>query len=121
MQARGDCYEAAVVYMMEHGTLGVGDGNPDLVLVHGEVRGQGPIAGVRYGHAWIEDGETVIDTSNGRNIRMPKVLYYAIGGVYPDAPPFKPNLHKYTAEEVRAKLLEHRVYGPWDLKTSTGL
>jgi len=117
----GDCYEAAVKYLMDHGTLGLRrqDGDPDLILVHGEVSGQGPLEGVRYGHAWIEKGPMVIDTSNGRNIRMPAMLYYALGQV--DRGLSYPNVYKYTAEQVRKKLLEHGHYGPWDLKTSSGL
>lgn len=115
--ATGDCYEAAGKYMMDRGIIG----GEDLVLVHGEVRGQGPIAGIRYGHAWIEDGETVIDVSNGRNLRMPRQIYYALGGVYPDEPPFEPNIHIYTPEEARVKILDYKHWGPWDLVTSSGM
>ena len=45
---RGDCYEAAGKYMM-----GSCLRNPDcgLILVHGEVSGQGPLEGITYGHA----------------------------------------------------------------------
>lgn len=104
---------------MEHGTLGLAgpERNPNLMLVHGEVTGQGPIAGVQYGHAWIEDGETVIDTSNGRHLRMSRATYYGLAQIDPD----KPNIHRYTAEQARRQLLKYRHYGPWDLKTSTGL
>jgi hypothetical protein len=122
----GDCYEAAAKYMMEYGTLGGSllrlpgeEGNPDLILIHGEVTGQGPIAGVKYGHAWVEDGDLVIDTSNGRNLRMPKVLYYALAQI--DHRPAHQNIHRYTAEEARKLLVKHGHYGPWDLKTSSGL
>ena len=74
----GDCYEAAGKYMMDNCDV---DGCEDLVLVHGEVGGQGALDGVRFGHAWVEKGGTVIDKSNGRNINMPKFVYYAIGQV----------------------------------------
>lgn len=108
----GDCYEAAVHYILDHVLgMGVKEPNHDLRLVHGEVAGQGPLEGVTYGHAWIEDGDTVIDTSNGRDIRMPRSLYYALGRIGE-----LNNTHAYTPEEVRSKVLEHRIYGPWDLK-----
>ena len=84
--------------------------------MHGEVRGQGPLDGVQYGHAWVEDGNTVIDVSNGRDIKMPKALYYAIGGIDQIG-----NMKRYTAEEFRKKVMKTENWGPWDLKTSTGL
>ena len=127
----GDCYEAAGRYMMDE--CDVKGGCEGLVLVHGEVGGQGALDGVRFGHAWVEKGGTVIDKSNGRNITMPKVMYYAIGQVQNIDPEKwgKPefghdvftdgNLHKYTWEEARAKILETGVWGPWDLVTSSGL
>ena len=108
----GDCYEAAVHYILDH-VLGVGvkDPNHDLRLVHGEVAGQGPLEGVTYGHAWIEDGEFVIDTSNGRDLCLPKSVYYRIGRIDEIG-----NTHVYTPEEVRTNVLERTVYGPWDLQ-----
>lgn len=115
--ATGDCYQAAGRYMMDHGIVG----GEDIRLVHGEVRGQGPIEGIRFGHAWIEQGDTVIDVANGKVSQLPKALYYAFGGIYPDLPPFKPNIHVYTPEEAREKILEYKHWGPWDLKTSSGL
>ena len=121
----GDCFEAAGKYIMDNGVSTWL--NPDkkidkkLILVHGEVGGQGPLEGVRYGHAWVEDGNMVIDKSNGRDIKMPKDVYYALGKVIPDFPPFKPNLHKYTPEEFRKQVLRHEHWGPWDLETSSGL
>jgi hypothetical protein len=109
--ATGDCFEAAGRYMMEHAIFP--GGKPHLVLVHGEVTGQGPIEGLKYGHAWIEDGGTVIDVSMGRNIRMPKREYYSIGRI-------GKNVHRYTAEQFRKKVLKHEHWGPWDLKTESG-
>lgn len=108
----GDCYEAAIHYLLDH-VLGAGVKNPsqDLRLVHGEVAGQGPLEGVTYGHAWIEDGDMVIDCSNGRDIRMPKILYYTLGHIAE-----LDNIHVYTPEEARARVLEQHVYGPWDLQ-----
>lgn len=113
----GDCYEAAVDFLMQHGTLGpFGAGDPDLILVHGEVTGQGPLEGVKYGHAWVEtpDG-LVIDVSNGRAIRLPIPDYYALARMGS-----RPNVHKYTQQEVRRKLSETGHYGAWDLQTESG-
>jgi hypothetical protein len=111
--ARGDCYEAAGQFLFEQCLP-----NPDcgLVLVHGEVAGQGPLEGVTFGHAWVLDGETVIDKSNGRNLRLPKVLYYALGGIERIG-----NLYAYTWQEAKEKMLQFKHYGPWDLKTRSGL
>ncbi len=83
-------------------------------LVHGEVTGQGPIEGVKYGHAWVEDGGTVIDVSNGRDIRMSKAAYYALGGI-------GDNVHKYNLAQFRRKVSKFGHWGPWDLKTESGL
>lgn len=108
----GNCYEAALHYIMDH-VLGMGVKNPQrhLRLVHGEVAGQGPMAGTTFGHAWVEDGDTVIDQSNGRDIRMPKAIYYAVGRIDEIG-----NIHVYTPEEARDRCIEHGVYGPWDLE-----
>jgi hypothetical protein len=54
---------------------------PGAVLVHGTVTGQGPIAGMRYGHAWIEVGDVVLDPSNGRFVCARKSAYYAAGEI----------------------------------------
>ena len=105
------------------------------MLIHGEVQGQGPLSGVRYGHAWVEDGSIVVDRSNGRDIRMPKAIYYAIGAIAsPDMSKWGVpgslndpdlfsggNLHKYTWEEARTKILDSGNWGPWDLVTESGL
>lgn len=108
---RGDCYLAAAKYLLDRGPE-----NPELRLAHGEVCGQGPLSGVTYGHAWVLDGDMVIDRANGRDLRVPKALYYAIGGV-----DHLNNLHQYTFHETCEKLLTTKNYGPWDLKTRTGL
>lgn len=112
----GDCYEANGKFFMGQTLPFLGGSSKNMRLVHGEVTGQGSLAGVNYGHAWVEDGDTVIDKSNGKNIRMPKAVYYALGGIDRND-----NLHKYTPEEFRRKVSRHEHWGPWDLRTSTGL
>jgi len=104
----GDCFEASGRYMMDNAMYG---GNSDLLLVHGEVTGQGPIRGVKYGHAWIEDGNTIHDVSRGRDIQMPKDLYYALGNIN------ESSVFKYDMEHMRQKILDSGHWGPWDLKT----
>ena len=112
---RGDCYEANGKWFMDNALTPPGQ-RSNLRLVHAEVTGQGPLEGINYGHAWVEDGNTVIDVSNGRNLRMPKHLYYALGNVFEND-----NIHAYTPEMFRKRVVKHEHWGPWDLKTSTGL
>jgi len=114
----GDCYEAAFNWVYQHCLSPAADrvGDKNIRLVQGEVMGSegSPIAGLKYGHAWVEDGGMVIDRSNGRNLRMPRELYYALGRV-------GTNVYRYTPAQVRKKASKHRHYGPWDLKTESGL
>jgi len=115
MGTNGDCYEAAGKYIMDKCMITRED-TCSFTLVHGEVMGQGPLEGVTYGHAWILDGGTVIDVSNGRNLQMPQVLYYAVGQVDNIG-----NLHEYTWDQARKKIVDYEHWGPWDLETSSGL
>jgi hypothetical protein len=102
----GDCYRANGNEFFNS------FGGPNVFLVHGEVVGQGPLEGVHYGHCWIEDGEDVIDVSNGRNIRIPKDLYYTIGRI-------GKNVHRYTMDEARERVMKFKHWGPWDLRVSS--
>ena len=111
MSAQGDCYEAAGKYMMEAALQG---DEKKLILVHGEVTGQGPLEGIKYGHAWVEKGGMVIDKSNGRDLRIAKEMYYAIGRI-------GTNVHKYTMKQFRRKTVQTGIWGPWDLETESGL
>lgn len=113
-EALGDCYEAATRYLMDH-ALGMGVKNPNnnLRLVHGEVAMQGRHTGKTMGHAWIEDGNTVIDQSNGRDVRMPKNAYYDLGKINE-----LNNFHSYAPEEARRRLIDLQHYGPWDLSVN---
>jgi hypothetical protein len=107
----GDCYVVNGQEFMDMALLG---NDSSLRLVHGEVTGQGPLEGVKYGHAWIEDGNMVLDFSNGRSIIMPKSKYYEIGQI-------GDNVHVYTPKQFQKRVLQYGHWGPWDLKTSTGL
>ena len=111
----GDCYEAAGKFMMMECQLGGSDCD-SLVLVHGEVMGQGQLGGITFGHAWVEKDGMVIDKSNGRNLQLPTHLYYALGQIERIG-----NVHHYPWEEARKKILDYEHWGPWDLQTESGL
>lgn len=102
----GDCYCASGSYLMDHAFE-----KPNLLLVHGEVTGQGKIAGVQFGHAWIEDGDMVIDVSKDKKLELPKIFYYALGQINEN------NVFKYNMEQMRRKVSETKHWGPWDLIT----
>ena len=105
MTGEGDCYEAAAKLLFAHRScLGI-------VLVHGTVTGQGPIAGIRYGHAWIEIGDVVLDPSNGRFVCARKADYYAVGEI-------SEPVACYAFEEAARQMLETRHYGPWEKRLS---
>lgn len=114
-QARGDCYEAAVLYVIGEGYL-FGKAPRNVKIVHGEMMGQGPLRGITYGHAWVLEGGMVIDQSNGGDLWMSKAAYYSLGRIDEIG-----NIHEYTIEQVRRKMMATEVYGPWDLVTTTGL
>jgi hypothetical protein len=109
----GDCYYIAGQFAMDNILTSK---HIDYIgtpyLVHAEVKGQGKIKGIMYGHAWIEDDVNVYDFSNNREIIMPKDVYYAIGRIKTDNP--KKYL-RYTFEEARNKMLDTGNYGCWDL------
>lgn len=97
---KGDCYQAAGRFMMDS------NGSDNLTLVHGEVQGQGQLEGVRFGHAWIEKGNLVIDKSNGRNLNIPKELYYLLGDIK--------NTVRYSYDEFLSKVAKYKHWGPWE-------
>lgn len=103
----GDCYDANGRYFLDNYR-----DDSSAKIVHGEVRGQGPLKNITFGHCWIEDGNVVIDKSNGRNIKMNKDVYYAIGNIKE-----LNNMYKYDLKTFRKKILKYEHWGPWDLKT----
>lgn len=109
---RGDCYEAAGRFFVDQNLFG----DTGMVLVHGEVAGQGGLEGTNFGHAWIEHHGMVIDKSNGRDLRIPVQTYYAIGRIAEIG-----NIHRYDISQAKRKIVSTGHWGPWDLKTSTGL
>jgi hypothetical protein len=107
----GDCYVKAGGFCLLPNSY---DFIGEPYLVHAEVRGQGKIEGLRYGHAWVEDDENVYDFSNGREIIMPKQIYYYFGDVKTENPN---KYRRYTFPEARDKMLKTSNYGSWDIET----
>lgn len=100
--ARGNCYEAAMVMVLS--------AQMPMVLCHGTVTGQGPVEGIRFGHAWAEWGGLVFDDSEGRVV-MPIEQYYAMGEIDPG------EVRRYTRKEAAAHMLKAGHYGPdWNAK-----
>ena len=94
----GNCFQAAYDYLIRH---------PDTILVHGVVTGQGAIKGVQYTHAWIEDGDTVIDKTIPEEFsELPKMVYYSLGNIK--------ITRRYTYKEALQQVVETEHYGPWD-------
>jgi len=98
MGAGGDCYEVAAKKVLF-------EASPGDVLVHGRPTLQRPPF-IEYGHAWVENGENVIDLTNG--FRGPRGLYYAIGNIN-----WKDCLI-YTPEETRRFIGYYGHWGPWE-------
>lgn len=95
----GNCFVVALHKFME---------NPRrYTLVHGVVTGQGALDGLQYCHAWVEDGNTVIDMTLPSNMqKFPKDAYYAIGHIE--------ITRRYNAKNVYDMLDKYETYGPWD-------
>jgi len=106
----GDCFVVAFRLVMDM---------EGATLVHGEVS-HGDFPELRFTHAWIEQQvellpgvrmTLVIDRSNGRNVQIPKELYYLFGRIVDE--PGK--LARYTRDQARRMAFETGHYGPWDL------
>lgn len=103
-EARGDCFEVAANLVLEL------DG--DWRLVHATCMGYGPIEGIRFSHAWVENDFLVLDFSNGKQSAIPRTAYYEAGEAE--------NVHRYTATEARLHMLATEHYGPWAEVVMTG-
>lgn len=101
----GDCFDAAFDFMMENGNT-----IENLKLVHGFVSGQGKLNGYRFTHAWCEDDENVYDYSNGRTVKIMKMLYYGIGNINEYQGKY------YNNEEFRKMVATHQNKGPWEVE-----
>jgi hypothetical protein len=115
----GDCYVVA-------GRIALNNRLPNVktrefvgepYVIHAQVTGQGALAGLKYGHAWVEDDIYVYDYSNGRELKIPKEVYYKLGQVIEQQPIY----FKYTFGEAKRKMAETGHFGSWDLITESGL
>jgi hypothetical protein len=103
----GDCFDAAFDFMQDN----IISGNiPNLKLVHGFVSGQGELSGYRFTHAWCEDDENVYDYSNGKTVKIMKMLYYGIGNINEYQGKY------YNADEFRKMVSIHKNKGPWEVE-----
>lgn len=97
----GNCFVVALNKFME---------NPrKYTLVHGVVTGQGPLEGIQYCHAWVEDsfgdvwdGTLPEPFCNG----ISHEFYYSLGKIK--------ITRKYDAKKVYDMLDKYETYGPWD-------
>lgn len=95
----GNCYVSALEEYVYSGYKGV--------LVHGVVMGRGAIAGIRFGHAWVErDGKVIDKTMPKQMMELPIDVYYMLGEVA--------ITRKYTGIEVARMVDKYGTYGPWD-------
>ena len=77
-EGAGDCFHVAgrtMIDMTEEQEV------YGMKMIHAYVYGQGELKGRRFPHAWIEQGDVVLDNSNGNNIVMRKEQYYPLGGI----------------------------------------
>ena len=101
----GDCFDAAFDFMSENANE-----IPNLKLVHGFVSGQGKLSGYRFTHAWCEDEDNVYDYSNGRTVKIMKMLYYGIGNINEYQGKY------YNIDEFRKMIATHGNKGPWEVE-----
>lgn len=100
----GDCYDTAL-HLLITMPAQVRD---TARLVHARVTGNGPnTLGQRYGHAWVEMGDTVFDFSNGNQYVGRRERYYRAGKVD------EAEVTRYTWDEAATLALRTKHYGPW--------
>lgn len=103
----GNCFQVAYRTFSNLWTRG------NYRLVHGMIDGQGPVKGLRFVHAWVENMDTgmVIDNTLPEGKRLlPQGVYYYLAHVQVD------QLTRYTAEQVWEYASNTQVYGPWEDK-----
>lgn len=103
----GDCFDSAFDFMTDNMW---GNEYQNLKLVHNFVSGQGDLSGYRYTHAWVEDDDNVYDYSNGKTNKIPKILYYGIGNIFPEDGKY------YGKNEVSKMISKYQTKGPWEIE-----
>lgn len=105
---KGNCYRDAYRALVNR------KGDPGWVVVHGVCTGRGPIAGVRFGHAWLEyrvmspGGKTLFSLAfdPSADVTLLAERYRALGEVT--------DCVEYTLEELHAHHAAFLHYGPFD-------
>ena len=103
----GDCYEANGRHLLNQGFVDKAGG---YVLVHGVAILS--TDGKPFGHCWIEKSNTVYDYSNGKNINIPKKVFYSLGQI--PAKGYKNYVYKF--KDLRKQVFKYEHWGPWDSK-----
>ena len=103
---KGDCYVAAGRLALEF----IRGKKPKAELVHGVVLNS--LDHEPMGHAWVEDGSTVYDHSNGKKLKMSKQGYY-FQGVIKELMKKGYKQHRYKGMEVAEAVLKYGTWGPW--------
>ena len=108
IKAEGDCYEAALKKLMDLYMKG----NTTARVVHADITPRlGPLTGRTYGHAWVEDGDKVIDCSNNHTADIDEItggrkdVYYGI--THPK------NIKIYNFQQLGKMVTKHHTYGPY--------
>ena len=100
IKANGDCYEVNGRFVM--------DSDKNYMLCHGVAILK--TDGLPFGHCWIENGDFVIDKSNGLDIKLPIDYYYSMGNI----PVAGYKIYKYSRMEVIKKVIDFGHWGAWD-------
>ncbi|MFA6455291.1 MAG: hypothetical protein WCW40_00610 [Bacteroidota bacterium] len=80
--------------------------NREIYVVHGSaIPPIGPHKGRHIIHAWIEIGDTVIETSNNQLDSYPKEEYYKTHSINP--------IIRYSVIEALQKVEKYKIFGPW--------
>ena len=108
IKAEGDCYEAALKKLMDLYMKG----NTTARVVHADITPRlGPLTGRTYGHAWVEDGDKVIDCSNNHTADIDEItggrkdVYYGITD--------PKNIKIYNFQQLGKMVTKHHTYGPY--------
>jgi hypothetical protein len=113
----GDCYEA-------NGMIFRDIKSPTARLVHADITPRlGKMAGRTYGHAWIEDGDKLVDHTTGSSIMdliggfddMPEENVSSKSIFYGIADP--KNIKKYDTKAFADMIRKHKHWGPWSDRT----
>lgn len=111
----GNCFDQAFEYIFQEGII---KGNNNLQIVHAIIQPLlGPLSGIEFGHAWVEDGDKVIDTSRNNEV-MDKQSYYVLGGLMDmwNNKVKEEKIHRYSVEDAKKMAVQKKTAGPWEDK-----